>query len=349
MTAASLLLPDHITDVAALDELLSRPGEEVIAALRDLPGPLLILGVGGKMGPSLARMAVRAVEAAGAGPQVIGVSRFSEPGLRDALEGWGVHTIACDLVDEAALAALPDAPSVIYMAGTKFGASSNPSLTWAMNTFVPGMVGRRFAGASMVAFSSGNVYPLVPLSSGGADEAVPPDPVGEYAQSVLGRERILAYWADRHRSPTLLLRLNYAAELRYGVLLDVARQIWHDEPVDVTMGHANVIWQGDACAVALRALAMADVPAVPLNVTGPETVSIRALAERFGALLGRSPRIVGNEQPTALLSNAGHAHALFGYPQVPLGRIVGWVADWVRAGGPTLDKPTKFQVRDGKF
>jgi len=178
---------------------------------------------------------------------------------------------------------------------------------------------------------------------------VPPDPVGEYAQSVLGRERILAYWADRHRSPTLLLRLNYAAELRYGVLLDVARQIWHDEPVDVTMGHANVIWQGDACAVALRALAMADVPAVPLNVTGPETVSIRALAERFGALLGRSPRIVGNEQPTALLSNAGHAHALFGYPQVPLGRIVGWVADWVRAGGPTLDKPTKFQVRDGKF
>ncbi len=342
-------LPERIPDVATLDELLSRPTAAVIDAVQALPGPLMILGVGGKMGPTLARMAARAVEGAGSGPQVLGVSRFSEPGLRERLEGWGVRTISCDLLDESALAALPDAPSIVYMAGTKFGASTNAPQTWAMNAFVPGLVGRRFGGARIVAFSSGNVYPLVPVTSGGAGEGTAPDPVGEYAQSVLGRERLLAYWAQRLGSPTLLLRLNYAAELRYGVLLDVALKVWHDEPVDVTMGHANVIWQGDASAVALRALALAGVPAVPLNITGPETISIRWLAERLGRLLDRTPRVVGCEQPTALLSNAGSAHAQFGYPQVPVGRVIAWVADWVRTGGPTIDRPTKFQVRDGRF
>ena len=342
-------LPERIADVEALDELLSRPSLGVIEAIRGIEGPLMILGVGGKMGPTLARMAVRAAQAAGSAIEVLGVSRFSETGLRERLEAWGVRTIACDLLDEAALAALPDAPNIVYMAGHKFGASTNQPLTWAMNTFLPGLVARRFAGARLVAFSSGNVYPLVPVASGGATEETAPNPVGEYAMSVLGRERILAYWAGRLHSPTLLLRLNYAAELRYGVLLDVAQKVWRGEPVDVTMGHANVIWQGDANAAALQALALADVPPVPLNLTGPETCAVRGLAEEFGQLLDREPQIVGDEQPTALLSNARRAHEAFGYPRVPLGRAIGWVADWVRAGGPTLDKPTKFQVREGRF
>ncbi len=349
MSDRSLALPERIASIEVLDELLSRPTPGVIEALRNLPGPLLVLGVGGKMGPTLARMAARAVQAAGSGPQVLGVSRFSEGGLREQLEGWGVGTIACDLLDEDALAALPDAPNIVFMAGMKFGASANQPQTWAMNTFVPGLVGRRFGGSRLVAFSSGNVYPLVPVTAGGAGEETPPDPVGEYAQSVLGRERLLAYWATRLHSPTLFLRLNYAVELRYGVLLDVAQKVWHEEPVDVTMGHANVIWQGDANAAALQALALADVPPVPLNLTGPETISVRWLAEQFGALLGRAPRLTGAEQPTALLNNARRAHERFGYPQVPLGRVIAWVADWVRSGGPTLDKPTKFQVRDGRF
>ena len=349
MPDSALPLPERITDTEGLDELLSRPSTAVVEVVRRLPGPLMILGVGGKMGPTLARMAVRAIEAAGSGQQVLGVSRFTEPGLREQLGGWGVRTIACDLLDEAALAVLPEAPCIVFMAGMKFGASANQPLTWAMNTFLPGLVARRFGGSRIVAFSSGNVYPLMPVSSGGAGEEAPPDPAGEYAQSVLGRERILAYWAGRLRTPTVLLRLNYAVELRYGVLLDVAQKVWHEEPIDVTMGHANVIWQGDANAVALQAFTLADVPPVPLNLTGPETISVRWLAEQFGTLLGREPRLVGTEQPTALLNNARRAHECFGYPLVPLGRVITWVADWVRAGGPTLDKPTKFQVRDGRF
>ena len=349
MPDAATALPERIEDVAALEELLSRPTPAAIEAVRALEGPLLILGVGGKMGPTLARMAVRAARIAGVRIEVIGVSRFSEPDLRETLEAAGVRTIPCDLLDEAALASLPEAPSIVYMAGHKFGASVNQPLTWAMNTFLPGLVARRYAGSRMVAFSSGNVYPLLPVSSGGATEETPPGPVGEYAMSVLGRERILSYWAERTESPTLLLRLNYAAELRYGVLLDVAEKVWRGDPVDVTMGHANVIWQGGANAAALAALALAEVPARPLNLTGPETFSVRWVAGEFGRLLGREPHIVGEEQPTALLSNARRAHEAFGYPQVPLGRIIAWVADWVRAGGPTLDKPTKFQVRDGQF
>ena len=349
MPETATTLPERIEDVEALEELLSRPTPGVIETVRGMEGPLMILGVGGKMGPTMARMAVRAAEAAGKALDVVGVSRFSEGTLRERLGSWGVRTIACDLLDEAALAALPDAPHIVFMAGHKFGAATNQPLTWAMNTFLPGLVGRRCAGSRMVAFSSGNVYPLLPVTSGGATEEVTPEPVGEYAMSVLGRERILAYWAGRLGSPTLLLRLNYAAELRYGVLLDVAEKVWREEPVDVTMGHANVIWQGDANAAALQALALAEVPARPLNLTGPETFSVRWVAEEFGRLLDREPRIVGQEQPTALLNNARRAHEAFGYPRVPLGCLIGWVADWVRAGGPTLSKPTKFQVRDGKF
>jgi len=342
-------LPDTVADVEALDELLSRPTPGVVETLRALRGDVLILGVAGKMGPSLARMAVRAIELGGTGARVIGVSRFSDPTARDRLETWGVETIACDLMDEAALTDLPDAPNVIYMVGTKFGAAKQQARTWAFNAYLPGMVARRYAGSRIVAFSSGNVYPFVPPGTGGCTEDDAVGPVGEYAQSVLGRERVFSYFAEAQRTPTLLLRLNYAVELRYGVLLDIAQRVWAGRAVDLSMGYVNVIWQGDANAMALQALSQAAVPAVPLNITGPEVLSVRKLARQFGALLGREPLLEGQEEPTALLNDAQRSFALFGYPHVPAARAVRWVAAWVRSGGPTLDKPTKFQVRDGKF
>lgn len=342
-------LPEAIADVETLDELLSRPTPGVVERVRRMEGNLLVLGVAGKMGPTLARMAVRAARAADAPLRVYGVSRFSDAAARRSLEGWGVETIACDLMDEAALLDLPDADYIVYMVGTKFGASQQQGLTWAVNAYLPGVLARRFPRARWMAFSSGNVYPFVPSGSGGCTERTPPDPVGEYAQSVLGRERVLSHFAQAQGTPMLLLRLNYAAELRYGVLLDVAQRVWQGEPVDLEMGYANVIWQGDANAVALQALELADVPAAVLNVTGPEVLSVRRLALEFGILLGVEPVLAGEEAPDALLNDAGRAFSLYGYPSVPVGRLVRWVAEWVRAGGPTLDKPTKFQVRDGRF
>jgi len=342
-------LPAVIPDVETLDELLSRPTPGVIQTLSHLKGDLMVLGASGKMGPSLARMAVRAYEAAGESRRVIGVARFSRPTSRQQLEQWGVTTIACDLLDESALAALPDVPNIVFMAGFKFGASQDPSQTWALNTFLPGLVARRFRDSRIVAFSSGNVYPFVPVTSGGCTECTEPAPVGEYAQSVLGRERIFAYHAQKQQTPTLLLRLNYAVEMRYGVIFDIGQKVWTGQPVDVSNGHLNGIWQGDANALALQALPLADVPAAPLNITGPETASVRQLALRFGEIFGREPVFVGDERPTALLSNAGKAFALFGYPTVPLARVVDWVAAWLESGGPSLGKPTKFEVRNGRF
>jgi nucleoside-diphosphate-sugar epimerase len=342
-------LPSHFTSIDALDEYLSRPTPEVIDAMRALDGDLLILGVGGKMGPSLAALARRACDQAGIAKRIIGVSRFSSAQAREQLEAAGIEAIACDLLDEAALAALPDAPNIIYMAGMKFGATGREAQTWALNAFLPGMVVRRFRRSRFVLFSSGNVYPFVPVASGGCAEATPPAPVGEYAMSVLGRERVFEHFARELDVPGLIFRLNYAVEMRYGVLLDVAQKVWTGEPIDLGMGYANVIWQGDANALALRALALAETPPRVLNVTGPETISIRALAAQFGRLLGREPLLIGSEQPNALLSNAGLAHALLGRPRVPLDRVIEWAADWVRRGGPTLGKPTKFETRDGRF
>ena len=334
---------------AELNERLSRPTPGAIEVLRRLPGDLLVLGAGGKMGPSLCHMARRALDAGGLPGRVIAVSRFGEPGLAAALAREGIVVLRVDLLDRDALARLPDAPNILFLAGQKFGTRDAPHRTWAMNAIVPARVAERFAGRRTVVFSTGNVYPLTPVASGGAVEEGPTGPVGEYAMSCLARERIFEHAAATVASPVLLFRLNYAVELRYGVLLDTARRVRNGEPVPLAMGHVNVIWQGDANDRALRALELATTPAAALNVTGPETLSIRWLARRFGERFGVTPQCEGTEAPDALLSNAGESIRRFGPPTVDIETLIGWTAEWLEAGGPTLDKPTRFEVRDGQF
>ena len=348
-TSARQPAPPAIESQEQLAEVLSQPTPGVIETLAALPGDIAILGVGGKMGPTLARMARRASDAAGTRRRIIGVSRFTEPGLLDELSAAGVEALPGDLLNPERVAALPDAPNVIFMAGRKFGSSGDECRTWAMNAYVPALVAERYRTARIVVFSSGNVYPLVPVTSGGADEVCPPAPIGEYAQSVLARERVFEYFSREHGAPMLLLRLNYAIDLRYGVLLDVAQHVQAQAPIDLTMGHVNVIWQRDANAVALCALAACQSPPRIVNVTGPETIAIRWLARRFGELLGVEPVFSGCEAETALLSNAAQCFQLFGYPSVPLEQMIQWVGHWVKIGGPTLGKPTHFEQRAGRF
>ena len=334
-----------ISSEQQLEDFLSAPSDADIQALSRLEGDLLILGVAGKMGPSLARRAKRAC------PQkrVTGVSRFSDPAVRRKLEEAGVETIQADLLDPGALAQLPPAANVIHMAARKFGSTGNEHLTWAMNTLLPGLVCERFRDSRIVAFSTGNVYPLTPVALGGPAETSPVGPVGEYAQSALGRERIFQYYSERYETPVTLLRLNYAVELRYGVVLDIGRRVFERRPVDVTMGHVNVIWQGDANSIALRSFALAQSPPAILNVTGPETISVRWLARRFADRFGIEPILEGVESDSALLNNAARCHALFGCPPVTVEQMIEWTADWIGRGGATLDKPTHFEVRDGRF
>jgi nucleoside-diphosphate-sugar epimerase len=338
-----------IRTIFELEERLATPSAALVADMARLDGDILVLGAGGKMGPSLVALACNAIQAAGSGQRVVAVSRFGDPSVRAALEAAGADTIALDLLDPGALEQLPDAKNVVYMAAVKFGTSGQEHLTWAQNAFLPGLVGRRFADARIMSFSSGNVYPLVSVASGGCQETDPPGPIGEYAQSVLGRERMFEYAAHRYGTRSLLLRLNYAVELRYGTLVDLALAIRDQTPIDLSMGHMNVIWQGDANEIALRSLALVAAPPTILNVTGPETVSVRRVAGLLGRRLGREPVLFGEEEPTALLANAGRAHARFGYPRVTLEQMVDWVADWVASGGATYGKPTKFGVRSGRF
>jgi len=338
-------LPERFASVEALDEFLTRPTRALVDDLAAVDGDLLVLGVAGKMGPTLARLAKRASPKR----RVVGVARFSDRSVRDRLGEHGVETIACDLLDRSAIAALPDAANVIFAAGHKFGASGAPALTWAMNTHVPALVAERYRAARIVAFSTGNVYGLAPVGVAGAGEATPPAPVGEYAQSCLGRERMFEHFSAKHGTAGRIVRLNYAIDMRYGVVFDVAAKVHRGDPVDVTMGHVNVIWQGDANAQVLRCLAHCTTPTSPINVTGPETISIRWLAHQLAARLDTGAEVVGQEAPTALLSDTTAATALFGYPVVPLGRMLDWVADWVKAGGTSFGKPTKFEVRDGEF
>jgi nucleoside-diphosphate-sugar epimerase len=328
---------------------LSLPSEKDVAAMRSLEGDLLILGVGGKMGPSLARRARRAIDLAGVRKRVIGVARFSNGGLARELDSAGVETIQSDLLDTGALAALPDVPNVIFMAAKKFGTTGAEHSTWAMNTFLPGLVAERYCASRIVAFSTGNVYPLRPIEQGGAIETTPVAPVGEYAQSALGRERMFEYGSDRWRTPVTLLRLNYAVELRYGVLLDIGLAVKEGRPVDLRMGVVNVIWQGDANSVCLRSFAHCQTPPLVLNLTGPETLPVRYIAERFAAHFNVQPVWQGVESPNALTSNASKVQQLFGYPSVTPNDIIDWTADWIARGGTTLNKPTHFQTRDGKF
>jgi nucleoside-diphosphate-sugar epimerase len=343
--SAAAPAPKRFASVEVLEAFLAEPGPALVADMARVEGDLMILGVAGKMGPTLARLAKNASPTR----RVMGVARFSDAGVRERLEAWGIETIACDLLDRDAIGALPDAPNIVFAAGHKFGASGNTPLTWAMNTWVPSLVAERYKASRIVAFSTGNVYPLTRIGSPPPTESSGLGPIGDYAQSCLGRERMFEYFSQRHQTPGRIVRLNYAIDMRYGVLFDIASKLHRGEPVDVTMGHVNMIWQGDANAQVLRCLRHCTTPSTPLNCTGPETLSVRELATQLAARLGVESKITGREAESALLNDASEAARLFGPPTVPIATMLDWVADWVAHDLPSLGKPTKFEVRDGAF
>ena len=339
-------LPDRFESVAQLEDFMSAPGPQLRQELERLDGDIMVLGVGGKMGPTLARMAKRAVP----GKRVIGVARFSEKGLREKLEGWGIECIACDLLDRAALERLPRAKNLVFMAGHKFGAAGNPAFTWAMNAAVPFMVAETFRESRIVAFSTICVYPYADVTGPGATEATPAEPpAGDYASSCVGREQMFFYGSQKWGTPGRVVRLSYAIDMRYGVLYDVASAVHAGRTVDVTMGHVNVIWQGDANEQALRLLARCTSPSTPINITGPQKTSVRWLAGEFGKRFGRAPKLAGAEAGTAWIVDTTAAQKLLGAPRVPLASMIDWVADWVARGGESLGKDTHFGTRDGKY
>ena len=338
--------PDGFADVEALEEFMTAPTSALERDLAGLGGNLMVLGVGGKMGPTLARMAKRAAP----GKRVIGVARFSEKGLRERLESQGVECIACDLLERSALERLPAIENIVFMAGHKFGAAGNPDFTWAMNAAVPFMVAETFRQARFAVFSTACVYPFADVDGHGAAEVTPRlPPPGDYASSCVGREMMFEYASRKYGSPTALVRLEYAIDMRYGVLHDVATKVLAGRPVDVTMGHVNVIWQGEANEQALRLLAHATSPAAAYNVSGPEVVSVRWLAGEFGKRFGKSAEITGKEAPTAWLVDTAVTQKALGAPRVPLAKMIDWVADWLRRGMPSLGKETHFSTRDGKY
>jgi nucleoside-diphosphate-sugar epimerase len=339
-------LPDRFDNVAHLEDVMTTPSPALETDLAGVDGDLMVLGVGGKMGPTLARMAKRAAP----GKRVIGVARFSEKGLQEKLEASGVECIACDLLERAALERLPRAKNVVFMAGHKFGAAGNPSFTWAMNTGVPLMVAEAFRDSRIVAFSTICVYPYADVNGPGASEATPAEPPpGDYANSCVGREQMFLYGSHKWGTPGRLVRLSYAIDMRYGVLYDVAASVHAGRTLDVSMGHVNVIWQGDANEQALRLLARCTSPTSPINITGPQKTSVRWLAGEFGKRMGKAAKITGAEAPTAWIVDTTESQKLFGTPRVPLAKMIDWVADWVSRGGPTLGKDTHFGTRDGKY
>ena len=338
-------LPTRFDTVAHLEDVMSTPSPALVAALARVPGDIMVLGVGGKMGPTLARMAKRAAPL----KRVTGVARFSEAGLRERLQGHGVDCIEADLLSRDALAALPDAANIIFMAGRKFGSTGSEWLTWAMNAHAPALVAERFKASRIVAFSTACVYPFASVKSGGAPEDAPPTaPSGEYANSCVARERMFQHFSHQFGTPGRLLRLSYAIDMRYGVLHDLAKKIMAREPIDLCMGHANVIWQGDANDWALRSLAHCDTPTSPLNISGPP-ISIRATTMALGERLGVAPAFTGVEADTAWLINCDQANRLFGPPQVTLDTLLDWTADWAQRDMGSLGKPTHFEARDGKY
>lgn len=338
-----------IQTIEELERKLAEPSDELVRDLADLDGDIMLLGIGGKMGPSLARLAMNALRKAGAAKTIWGVSRFSDNGLREELERGGIRTIVCDLLKDEELAALPEVKNIIYMAGNKFGTAGREHFTWAMNAYLPGRVADKFRDSRIVVFSSGNVYPFTPVGQGGAVESDAPLPLGEYGQSTLGRERIFEYFSHTNGTPMVIYRLNYAIDLRYGVLLEIARAVQEEREIDLSMGHFNCIWQGDANEIALRSLKVCTSPPNVLNVTGPETVSVRRIAREFGQRLGKEPCFRGEEAADALLNNASKANQMFGYPHVALMEMVDWIAGWVAGGGTTWNKETHFQERKGVY
>ena len=342
-------LCDSIRDVEHLESLLSEPTDALVEMMRRVKGDIAILGVGGKMGPTLARMAKRATDAAGLARRILGVARFSSGALEERLRTHGIETIRADVLDARAVAALPDVENIIYMVGMKFGTTGKQPMTWAINAGVPAVVAQHFRGRRMVVFSTGNVYGLTPSDGGGSRETDELDPVGEYANSALGRERIFEYYATAFNSPTTIYRLNYATEMRYGVLVDLAQQVYRGEPINVTMGYANCLWQADANAMALRGLEAADVPATVLNAAGPELLRIREVCGTYARIMNKPVEFVGQEATDALLSNGSLGHQRLGTPRVNAEQMIRWIADWVMRGGDQLGKPTHFESRDGKF
>lgn len=338
-----------IKTVAELEERLSTPEDADVSAMAAMEGDLLILGVGGKMGPSLAMLARRAADKARTGKRVIAVARFSTPELKKELSQKGIECVATDLLEPGSLAKLPDVPNVIFMAARKFGTAGAEHLTWAMNTYLPALVAERYRNSRIVAFSTGNVYALRPVAEGGAKETTPVGPVGEYAQSALGRERMFEYGSQKWGTPVTILRLNYAIDLRYGVLLDIGQTVFEGRPVDLRMPFVNVIWQRDANSWCIRSFSHCASPPFILNITGPETLSVRDVAKTFGRHFGLEPHFNGAEGLTALLNDAGKAGSLFGNPTVSPAQLIEWTANWIKQRGPVLDKPTHFQSRDGKF
>lgn len=332
-----------------LDDLFSDPRPETVAALRACPGDVVVLGAGGKMGPSLARLIARAAAEAGGQRRIYAVSRwYNEPAARELADS-GIEVVRCDLLDRDAVARLPLAPNVIFMAGQKFGTSDSPATTWAMNTIVPAHCAERYGGARIVAFSTGNVYPLTPVSYGGSRETDAPGPVGEYACSCVGRERVLEYYGRRDHTALAIIRLNYAIDLRYGVLLDLTQRLSRGEAISLGMGYVNVIWQGDANRIAIEALPQAAAPPFVVNVTGREILSVRELANRIAIRLNVAPRFDGVEGPDALLSNTDRMHSTFAPPKISIDEMVDHVVRWVKQGGAVLGKPTHFETRDGRF
>jgi nucleoside-diphosphate-sugar epimerase len=332
-----------------LDERLSRPTPALELAIRELRSPLVILGAGGKMGPTLAVMAGRAAQQAGHPLEVIAVSRFSNERTRDWLESHGVKTLSCDLLERPAVQKLPDSSNVLFLVGLKFGTRANPGLTWAVNTLTPTHAAERYSSARMVALSTGNVYPLGRVADRGMKEDHPLTPLGEYANAAVARERLLEFHSEEQKTRMVLLRLSYAVELRYGVLVDIAQKVWAREPLDLSMGYFNCIWQGDANEMILRSFSLARKPPLALNLTGTAMLSVRQVARQFGELMKRPPHFAGEEAPNALLSDTSLLASCLGPPATPIEEVIRWVADWISQGKPVLDKPTHFQVRDGMY
>lgn len=339
-------LPKSFRDVEHLEDVMTTPSATLAAELGRVPGDLMILGVGGKMGPTLARLAKRAAPA----KRVVGVARFSEKGLRERLQSWGIECLEIDLLDRTKVDGLPKLANVIFMAGRKFGSTGSEELTWAMNAHVPAIVAEAFAASRIVAFSTGCVYPYVDVDQGGATEATPAvPPPGAYANSCVAREGMFQYFSRKLGTPGRLIRLNYSIDMRYGVLHDVATKVFTGKTIDLTMGHVNVIWQGDANSMVLRALAHCTTPTSPINISGPETISIRWLAGEFGRRFGKAPFLTGSEARDAWLINTAQSRKLFGPPSVPLSQLIDWTADWVQRGLESLGKDTHYDTRDGTY